>query len=336
MTLPLTLSAILAVIAILSRVILTFGTNEKFSTGLSAFSHRYSAGFERIFLETVPFLLLGALAAAVVEQAFSMNEIKSIYGSGTVRGIAAGLLTALIVPVGEGGSILLARALIKKGAGIPAAVAMMLAAPAVNIPALAAALGSGGASTAFWIRTGVGAGFAVLFALLISVERGPDRVVNPDCLLSDEKGVETDMPAGKHNESRWMKISVTTAREFLDFLPYVIAAALAAAVLQTLLPESWLPPAQGGFLAGAGSAGLWAVLTAYGSLGDALVVRNSAVPWPLTAQTVFLTLGVLVDIKLLVLYSRVLRRKIILYLAALALAAAALAGLIAGIVEGGA
>lgn len=81
------------------------------------------------------------------------------------------------MPVGEGGSILLARALIKKGAGIPAAVAMMLAAPVVNIPALAAGLGSGGESTAFWFRTGVGAGFAVLFALLISVEHEPDRVV---------------------------------------------------------------------------------------------------------------------------------------------------------------
>lgn len=86
----LTLSGILAIIAILSRVIITFGTNEKFSTALSAYSHRFGAGFERIFLETVPFLLLGALAAAVVEQAFTRDEIRSIYGSGTARGSRRG------------------------------------------------------------------------------------------------------------------------------------------------------------------------------------------------------------------------------------------------------
>ncbi len=337
LTIPLSLAVVLAAAAILSRIILTFGTNEKFSTALSAYSDRFAAGFERIFLETLPFLLLGALAAAVVEHAFNRDEIEAIFAKSPAKGIAAGLLTALVIPVGEGGSIILARALIKKGAGIPAAAALMLAAPALNISTLAAAFGMDGVSTVVWIRMGVSVAFAVLFGLVVSVEREAGRVVVDDVLPQpDTEGEAAGTAAGKFNGGWWKKVGVTTAREFLEFVPYLIAAALAAAFLQTIYPAAWIPPAQGGFGAVAGSAGLWAFLTAYGSLGDMLAVQSSTTPWPLTAQTVFLSLGVLVDIKLLVLYSSVFRKKIVLYLAALALAAAALAGLIAGILEAGA
>lgn len=334
---PLVAAGILIVVAVLSRIILSFGTNEVFSSVVSSYTHRFALGFERIFLETIPFLLFGALAAAVVEHWFSSDEISVVYSNRLVPGIIAGLLTGFILPVGEGGSILLARALIKKGAGIPSAVALMLAAPALNILFIAAALGSGESNTVFWLRTGIGVGFAVLFAILVSFEGEPDRLLAPGVLprqdaVREAPDTSSEKPGGRRSRA----IGVSCAREFLEFLPYVIITGLAAAVLQTLLPISWIPPVQGGVEAQIGSAGLWAILSAQGSLGDLMTIQSSATSWPATAQTVFLSLGVLVDAKLLILYSRVLRKKIVLYLAALALATAGLAGLIVGILESGA
>lgn len=333
-TIPLVLAGILAVIAILSRVILTFGTNQAFSSAVSDYTSRFSAGFERIVLESIPFLLLGALAAAVVEHLFSSEEISAIYSKRLANGLAAGLLTGFILPVGEGGSILLARALIKKGAGIPSAAALMLAAPALNILSFAVTLGSGEPGQVFWIRTGIGVSFAVLFGVLLSLEREPNRLVNPE-LLEPPEGMD-EIPGvipRKLSSAQLKAIGVTTARGFLEFLTYMIVVALASAIIQILLPVSWIPPVEGGLMAQIGSAGLWSMVMAPGNLGDLLALRNSAVSWSISSQIVFLSLGILVDVKLLVLYTRVFRKKIVLYLAALAFAAAVLAGLIAGIVE---
>lgn len=328
-TVPLLLSGLLVLTAILSRVVITFGTNEAISAAVTEYTHRFSAGFGRIFLEAIPFLLLGALAAAVVEHLFSAEEVSTIYSKRLATGLAAGLLTGFIFPVGEGGSILLARALIRKGASIPAAVALMLVAPAVSILPLAVSLGSGGSGTAFWLRTGFGVGFAILFAVLISFEHEPNQILHPEVAKFRQlHGENIGQPAVKPDHRQLKAIGATTAGEFLEFLPYVIAAALAAAAVQIILPVDWIPPVQGGVLAQIGSAGLWAVLSAQSSVGDLLTLNTSSATWTLASQTVFLTLGALVDVKLVVLYAHLFRKKIVIYLIALAFAAAGLAGLI--------
>lgn len=330
--LPLSLAGGLALIGILARIITSLGTNEVLAAAAADYTHRFAVGFERIFLEAVPFLLLGALAAAVVKHYFSTVEVGRIFSKSLIPGIAAGLLTGIILPLGEGGSILLARALLKKGAALPSTVVMMLAAPALNVLPLAILLGAGGASVVFWLRVGIGAVFAILFGILLSFENQPERLIHPGILRHQE----VDKPpvngaASNNNQNRLKAVAVSTAKEFLEFTPYVIAAALLAAILQTIMPQSWIPPVQGGLASQIGSSGLWALLSSQSNLGDILTIQNSAISWPVVSQLVFLTLGILVDVKLVVLYFRVLRGKAVFYLIALAIGTAVLTGLFIGI-----
>lgn len=330
-TLPLILSGILVIMAAMSRVIITFETNEAFSAAASAVTHQFSTAFMRIFLEAVPFLLLGAMASAVVHHFFTVDEISKLFPQRLAPGLAAGLLTALILPVGEGGSILLARSFLRKGAGLPSVVVLMLAAPALNLVTLGAGIGSNALDTAFWLRTAFGLGFSILFAFLVSLERDPEQILHANVLTQRRDSSQIQDAAGARVDgSRLKAVGVTTASEFLEFLPYIIAAALLAALIQMLLPGSWIPPVEGGLLTQVGFAGLWAVLSSHTTFGDFLAVKNSAISWPLVSRTMFLSLGILIDVKLAFLYARVFRKKIVGYLAALAIAAAGLFTMVVG------
>ncbi len=330
--LPMSLAGGLALTGILARTINTLGTNEVLTAAVADYTHRFAAEFERIFLEAVPFLLLGALAASVVEHYFSTAEVEKIFSKRLIPGIAAGLLTGVILPVGEGGSILLARALLRKGAALPSTVVMMLAAPALNVLPLAILLGSGGVSAVFWLRIGIGAVFAIIFGILLSLENQPERLIHVNSLHRHGAGIAQFKEAvSGNNQNRSNAVAVTTAKEFLEFTPYVIVAALIAAILQTILPVSWIPPVQGGLAGQIGSSGLWALLSSQSNLGDILTVQNSAISWPVVSQAVFLTLGIMLDAKLVVLYLRVLSRKAVFYMTVLAIGAAVLTGLVIGI-----
>lgn len=327
--LPLLLTGAAAIWGIVTRGLTSFGSDLTITPALLEYTHRFSHGFERIFLEAVPFMLVGALAAAAVEVLLSKEEVQAIYSKKMIPGMAAGILTALFLPLGEGGSILLARTLLKKGAALSATIVMMLAAPALNLPALAVLPGSSDLSAVFWFRVVFGVVFAILFALFLSAESQPDRLLRSDILNKDQaEGDQSNFQSETNHGSRLKSIGVITVKRFLEFTPYIIAAALIGAILQTFIPNGWIPPGQNSTSGQIGAAGLWAFVSAHSNIGDLLAVQNSAVSWSLLSQTVFLTLGILVDIKLAALYLLVLKKKAVLYLFILAIAAVSAAAMV--------
>lgn len=319
--LPLLLTGTAAIWGIVTRGLTSFGNDLTITPALLEFTHRFSHGFERIFLEAVPYMLVGALAAAAVEVLLSKEEVQAIYSKKLIPGMAAGLLTGLILPVGEGGSIILARTLLKKGAALPSTIVMMLAAPAQNLPALAILLVSPDLTAIFWFRVAFGVVFAILFALFLSSEKQPERLVHPEILNKDQaESDQSGFQSETNHGSRLKSIGLTASKRFLEFTPYLIAAALIGAILQTFIPNGWIPPGQGSISGQIGAAGLWAVVSAHSNIGDILAIQNSTISWPKLSQTVFLTLGILVDIKLAALYLLVLKKKAVLYLIILAFA----------------
>lgn len=327
--LPLLLTGTAAIWGIIIRGLTSFGNDLTITPALLEYTHRFSHGFERIFLEAVPFMLVGALAAAAVEVLLSEEEVQAIYSEKLIPGMAAGLLTGLILPLGEGGSILLARTLLKKGAALPSTIVMMLAAPALNLPALAILQDSSDLNAVFWFRVAFGVVFAILFALFLSTESQPERLLRSDILNNDQaEGDQSNFHSETNQGSRLKSMGVTAAKRFLEFTPYLIAAALIGAILQTFIPNGWIPPGQGSISGQIGAAGLWSVVSAHSNIGDILAIQNSAISWPLLSQTVFLTLGILVDIKLAALYLLVLKKKAVLYLIILAFAAVGAAAMI--------
>ncbi|MBM4321787.1 MAG: hypothetical protein FJ125_18085, partial [Deltaproteobacteria bacterium] len=145
-----------------------------------------------IFVEAVPFLLLGTLASGMVEVFVDQETLARYIPRRALAASFGGALLGLAFPVCECGVVPLARRLFRKGLPLSSGVAFLLAAPVVNPVVLlstAAAFGWGGMLA--W-RVGLSLGIAVLTGLLFASERDPANLLRP---LSPSTGFEHDHPS---------------------------------------------------------------------------------------------------------------------------------------------
>src|SRR3954451_6980756 len=264
--------------------------------------------FASIVVEALPFILLGAavsagLAVWVPDRAF--GRLARLPRALQVPGAA---LAGVAFPVCECGSIPVGRRLIARGLHPAAGVAFMLASPILNPIVLAstwvAYQGRGRALEMTAARAGLGLLVAMAAALLIA-RRSPDGF-----LRADATPVES---AHKHDFSQHL------AGDFFFMAKYLVLGAAASAVLQTVLPES--------FVSGIGGTPVLAGLTMVGiafalslcSEADAFVAV-SFTAFPLGPQLAFLVAGPMLDTKLAFLYGATFRRSFLPLLAVVVLA----------------
>ena len=319
----------------LARILETSSGKAAWMTVFLDIAHRFSVGFERIFLETVPFLLLGAFASAIVAHIFTNADIQALFTGRTLRSVLMGILAAVILPVGDGGSVLLARQLLRKGAGVPAAAGLMLAGPGVNLIAVGAGLATDGMAGLTGMRFAVAVLFALVFGLILSQENEPERLICTK-LQPVAAGNSASLPGleGTGRGGTAKTVALTAAREFLEFMPLLVMAAFIGALLQALIPAGWIPPIPGSVPGQFAGAGLWAVLTAQSAVGDLYTIQAGSSSWTAGAQWMYLLVGMAVDIKLILFYGRIFRRKALLYWILLVLSMSMLASLAIGIVGG--
>ncbi|MHB8113863.1 MAG: permease [Bellilinea sp.] len=325
--LPLLVIAAVALAGILSRILESSGGNATWMTAFLDSAHRFSVGFERIFLETAPFLLLGAFTSAVVAHLFTDADIQTLFKGGTLGSVIFGILAAVILPVGDGGSALVARQLLRKGAGVPAAAALMAAGPGVTLIATGAGLGATGMAGLAGLRFATAVILAIVFGLILAQESEPKRIIKVGNLPT-VGGDSASLLEGEGQVSKAKAIVLTASIEFLEWMPLLVIAALLGGLLQALIPGGWNPPVSGsGVWQNAGS-GLWAMLTAQSAVGDLHTVQNGLSSWSAGAQRIYLLVGMAVDVKLILFYGRIFRFKVLLYWILLSLSLSLMAGLV--------
>src|ERR671931_2177740 len=220
-------------------------------------------------------------------------------------------------PVCECGSVPVARRLLARGMDPAAGLAFMLAAPILNPIVLGstwvAYAGRGRALEMTAARAGFGLLAAVVAGLVIA-RRSGGRVLRAD--------VETAPAAHGHEHgpdggSRSAEFSQHLAGDFFFMAKYLVLGAAASALLQTVLPQS--------FVSGIGGTPVLAAVTMVGiafalslcSEADAFVAV-SFTAFPLGSQLAFLTAGPMLDTKLAVLYGATFRRDFTLRLVVVA------------------
>ncbi|MEM8535641.1 MAG: permease, partial [Chloroflexota bacterium] len=82
--------------------------------------------FLGIFIEALPFLLAGVLAASAIHLFVSPEQVQRLCPRAPVPAALTGALLGLVFPVCECGSVPTARRLIAKGAPLPMGVAFVL------------------------------------------------------------------------------------------------------------------------------------------------------------------------------------------------------------------
>jgi uncharacterized membrane protein YraQ (UPF0718 family) len=278
----------------------------------------FSAVFLGIFIEAVPYLLLGTLASGLVEVFVDQTTLTHWFPKNRWGGVLAGSILGLFFPVCECGVVPLARRLMQKGLPVSTAITFLLAAPVINPIVIASTFAAFGWSVIFWGRLGLTLVVAVITGWVFSLERRPEELLRSS-LITPACHRPTDVSPVLHLSlrQRLQQVLVIAGEEFFEMGRYLILGALLAAGLQTFIPQTTL------ISFGQGSAFsvlvmmLLAVLLSICSTVDAFVALAFIGSFSTGSILAFLVFGPMVDIKSIMLFQRVFRPKTVVYLVAL-------------------
>ncbi len=289
----------------------------------------FATVFLGIFVEAVPYLLLGTLASGLVEIFLDRDQMSKWVSHRPVAAAVGGAFMGMIFPVCECGVVPLTRRLFHKGMPLSAGIAFLLAAPVLNpIVVLSTAAAFGWGQMLFW-RMAVSLVIAVVVGLVFSVEKDAVNVLRPVMTIEHEH--QHDLP--KTFVEKIRAALLIAADEFFEMGRYLIIGAALAAGLQTFVAQSVLLSISGGpVLSVLVMIGL-AVLLSICSTVDAFVALGFVGTFSFGSILSFLVFGPMVDIKSIIMYSQVFRKRAVSYLVIIPFLMSLLAGIVFNFVQ---
>lgn len=298
-----------------------------FFTWLGGRLNVFSTVFLGIFVEAVPYLLLGTLASGLVEVFLDRDQMGRWISKRPVAAAVSGAFMGMVFPVCECGVVPLVRRLFHKGLPLSAGISFLLAAPVLNpivILSTAAAFGWG---QMLFLRVGLSLAIAVVTGIIFSVEKEAGNVLRPALTLS----IEHDHAQAESDDSfveKVRKALLITADEFFEMGRYLIMGILLAATLQTFIPQSvLLTIGSGPVLSVLIMLGL-AILLSICSTVDAFVALGFVGTFSFGSVLSFLVFGPMVDIKSVLMYLQVFKRRPVFYIVAIPFMMSLLSGLL--------
>lgn len=282
--------------------------------------HMFSTIFQGIFIEAVPFLLLGTLASGIVEVFVNREELARYIPRDAVRGVLAGALLGFCFPVCECGVVPLARRLFNKGMPLHVGIAFLLAAPALNPIVIVSTYTAFGFGPILFARIGLTVLIAVVCGLVFSFGARPERVLLPAAwpVLAGGSGSEAQVKSAPLAQRVGQVVSIA-ADEFFEMGSYLLVGAALASGLQALVPQSLLLGLSTGPLLSVLALVLLAVVLSICSTVDAFIAVAFAGSFTTGSVLAFLVFGPMVDIKSIVMYSGVFKKRTVGYLVILPL-----------------
>nr|WP_246210942.1 permease [Phytoactinopolyspora alkaliphila] len=277
----------------------------------------WSTVFVSITIQALPFLILGVTVSGAVAAFVSPAIITKLIPGRSSVAVPSASLAGAVFPGCECGSVPIAGRLTAQGAAPAAALAFMLAAPAINPVVLTAT------AVAFPGRPDmVVARFVASFLTAMAVG-----------LLWARFGKGTWMRLPRRvaaaGGNRWDVFAGTARHDFLHAGGWLVVGAGAAAALQVFVPRSVLSTVATTEWLAVLVLALLAVVLAICSEADAFVAA-SLTQFSLTARLVFLVVGPVVDIKLIALQVGVFGKGFALRFAPLAFVVAVVSALVIG------
>jgi len=286
----------------------------------------FATVFLGIFIEALPFLLMGTLASGLVEVFVSDDWLARITPRGALPAALTGALLGLIFPICECGTVPLTRRLFRKGLPLSAGIAFLLAAPVLNpIVIFSTATAFGWGRMLFW-RLGFSLLIAVSVGLAFSVEKDADNIMRSSKFAFELPVIDIP-PADQSFIQKLRRSMIVSADDFFDMGRYLVLGASIAALLQTFIPQTTLlAVGNGPILSVLVMMGL-AVLLSICSTVDAFIALGFVGTFSFGSVLSFLVFGPMVDIKSILMFQQVFRRKPVLYLVLLPFLMSLLAGL---------
>jgi uncharacterized protein len=278
--------------------------------------------FLGIFIEAAPFLLLGSIASGLIDVFVTADDIARLFPRNKVGAVLVGTFLGILFPVCECGVVPVVRRLYQKGLPISSGIAFLLAAPVINPVVIASTYAAFGLSTIFWARIGFTLLVAFGTGLVFSTQPSFVRVMLPRSLApmmggSDEPRAMSNKPLKAHGSSLMARLQRTfgiAADDFFDMGRYLVIGGLIATALQTFVPQSALVSIGRNPVSSVLALQALAFVLSVCSTVDAFLALSFLNTFSAGAIIAFLVFGPMIDIKSLLMFSGVFRKRIVFYL----------------------
>lgn len=291
------------------------GTGSDAGTIVSIFSTRFLG----IFIEAVPFLLLGTLASGLIESFISHDDIARWVPRNPVLATLMGTFMGFTFPVCECGVVPVVRRLYTKGLPMSVGVTFLLAAPVINPIVLVStyvAFGFGAVLIGRFVITIV---VAMAVGLVFAFAGRPQDVLRPASLAPVMGGSGDVIPLYARTPRKPLLVGLRDALamagdEFFEMGRYLIIGSLLAAAMQTLVSQDVLLALGRGPVVSVLVMQALAFVLSVCSTVDAFLALAFTGTFTTGSILAFLTFGAMVDIKSTLMFAGVYRRRVVLYL----------------------
>lgn len=316
----------LALIAVLVAAVL--GTGQDAGMVLSIFSTRFLG----IFIEAVPFLLLGTLVSGLLEAFVSHDDIARWTPRNPVLATFAGAFMGFAFPVCECGVVPVVRRLYSKGLPMSVGVTFLLSAPVMNPVVLIStyiAFGFGPVLIGRFVITAI---VAIGVGLVFALGARPQEVLQPQSMMPVMGGSTDVIPIYAKTKRPSLLVGLRQALdmagdEFFEMGRYLIVGSLLAAAMQTLVSQDVLLALGRGPVVSVIVLQLVAFVLSVCSTVDAFLALAFVGTFTTGSVLAFLTFGPMVDIKSTLMFLGVFKRRTVFYLIALPLLMTLLIGI---------
>ena len=299
--------------------------------------------FQGLLLEALPFLLIGVLIAGIARWIAPGGGWLQRLPSRPLLAPLSGAALGFALPACECGNVPVARRLLAGGAPLGSALGFLFAAPVLN-PIVLASTWAAFPNQPWLLVARPLAALLLALALSALLQQLPEGDLLEPALLEERRlsqplaavgllerrsGLVGAVPSATPQPAERPPLATVlehSSREFLDLAGLLVLGSALAAVVQTLLPRTWLLAVGGSPTISVLSLMLMAVVVSVCSSVDAFLALGFAAQITPGALLAFLVLGPVVDLKLLGLFGVVLQPRAIALTAAGACVAVLLIG----------
>ena len=255
--------------------------------------------FLGVFLQAVPFLVIGVLLSSAIQVYVPADWIRSKFPRNVIMGQFFAIVAGFCLPVCDCASIPVFKGLVKKGVPLSAAVTFMLVSPVINpVVILSTWYAFNGNLKIIAARCGLGILCAVLTGLTYLVFP-PQKILLTDPLMQggETYGDYEITPAAETKASRFFLMMRHAQNEFFTVGKYLLTGIFVSTVLQEVWPGMTRSGAGVPILASVAFMMAMAFILSLCSSSDAVVARTMAGSFPVGALMGFLVFGPMIDLK---------------------------------------
>ena len=286
--------------------------------------------FVSIFLEALPFVILGTFLSSLIEVYLPPDWIERRFRDRKRHTYLIAGLIGIVFPVCECAIVPIMRRLVKKGMPLSLGVTFMLAAPIVNPVVLLSTYYAFNGQWRFVAGRGIfGYILAVVIGMIVArydskkvlLEQDDHEAHDTGCSCGHDHGHDSEPCSCGHDhiheeascdsghehshshedqKSLWSTVSTIlahTGAEIMDVGRFLILGALITATMQTFVPRSVFTTISGNPILAIIIMMVLAFVLSLCSEADAFIAATFANQFPPTALMAFMVFGPMIDIK---------------------------------------